>query len=117
MTRSHTVAEWVAVQTGRGLVYRTSQGQLVKKNLSPKDAAREIRRLCAGLTFYGLSGPQVLEAADRATGLPGVQGSSFHDFLHARTAELHNAQSIVTLNLGDYARMTKLPLETPLKGM
>ena len=117
MTRSHTVAEWVAVQTGRGLVYRTSQGQLVKKNLSPKDAAREIRRLCAGLTFYDLSGPQVLEAADRATGLPGVQGSSFHDFLHARTAELHNAQSIVTLNLGDYARMTKLPLETPLKGM
>lgn len=117
MTRSHTVAEWVAVQTGRGLVYRTSRGQLVKKNLSPKDAAREIRRLCAGLTFYDLSGPQVLEAADRASSLPGVQGNSFHDFLHARTAELHSAQSIVTLNLGDYARMTKLPLETPLKGM
>jgi len=117
MTRSHTVAEWVAVQTGRGMVYRTSRGQLVKKNLSPKDAAHEIRRLCANLTFCDLSGQQVLEAADRAAGLPGVQGNSFHDFLHARTAELHHAQSIVTLNLGDYSRMTKLPLETPLKGM
>jgi len=117
MTRSHTVAEWVAVQTGRGLVYRTSRGPLVKKNLSPKDAAREIRRLCASLTFCDLSGPQVLEAADRAADLPGVQGNSFHDFLHARTAELHHAQSIVTLNLSDYARMTKLPLETPVKGM
>ena len=32
MTRSHTVAEWMAIQTGRGMVYRTPQGQLVKRN-------------------------------------------------------------------------------------
>jgi len=117
MTRPHTVAEWVAIQTGRGLVYRTPQGRLVKRNLSPGDAAREIRQLCKRLIFLDLSGEQLLEAADRATGLPDVKGNSFHDFIHARTAEVHGAQSIVTLNLGDYARMTRLPLEIPAKGM
>jgi len=117
ITRPHTVAEWVAIQTGRGLVYRTPQGRMVKRNLSPRDAAREIRQLCARLTFRDLSGEQLLEVADQAAHLSNVGGNSFHDFIHARTAEIHGAKSLVTLNLGDYARMTKLPLEIPVKGM
>ena len=117
ITRTHTVAEWMAIQTGRGLVYRTPQGQLVKRNLSPADAAREVRRLFARLRFQDLSGPEMLEAADHAARLPDVRGNSFHDFIHARTAEASGAKSIVTLNLRDYARMTKLPLETPAQGM
>lgn len=117
ITRSHSVAEWMAIQTGQGLVYRTSHGQLLKRNLSLPDAAREIRRLVTNLTFRDLTGQQVLEACDQSGLLPDVQGVNFHDFLHAKTAEIHGAQSIVTLNLRDYARMTKLPLETPARGM
>ena len=117
MTRSHTVAEWVAIQTGRGLVYRTPQGQLVKRNLSPRDAAKEIRVLVAKLTFRDLKAEEVLESTERAAGLPGIQGNSFHDFLHVRAAELHGAKSIVTLNFTDYGRMTQLPLEAPKQGM
>lgn len=117
ITRSHSVAEWMAIQTGRGLVYRTSRGQLLKRNLTPRDAAREIRRLVANLTFRDLTAQQVLEASDQCGLLPDVRGGSFHDFLHARAAEIHGARSIVTLNLRDYARMTKLPLETPAQGM
>ena len=115
MTRPHAVAEWISIQTGRGLVYRTPQGELVKRNLSPADAAKEAKRLFAQLVFRELSGQQTLEAAEAAASKPGIRGGNFHDFLHARTAEVFGAACIVTLNTRDYAMMTHLPLELPLK--
>ena len=115
MTRAHTVAEWISIQTGRGLVYRSPRGELMKRNLSPADAAGEARRLFARLTFRELSGEQTLEAALLAATQKSIRGSSFHDFLHVRTAELHGAEAIVTLNTRDFAVMTNLPLELPLK--
>lgn len=115
MTRSHSAAEWIAIQTGRGLVYRIPNGQLVKRNLSPADAAGEARRLFARLTFCDLSGPQTLEAAGIAATKEGVRGGNFHDFLHARTAETFGAACIVTLNTRDYRMMTDLPLELPIR--
>jgi len=114
MTRSHSVAEWISIQTGRGLVYRTPRGEMVKRNLSPSDAATEAQSLFANLAFLDLSGEQTLEVAAMAASRKGVRGRNFHDFLHARTAEVHGAESIVTLNLRDYALMTDLPLEPPL---
>lgn len=113
MTRSHTVAEWISIQTGRGLVYRDTNGGLVKRNLSPADAAWEAQRVFSRLVFRDLSGTQTLEAAAMASGREGVRGSNFHDFLHARTAEIHGAACIVTLNTADFQRMTNLPLELP----
>jgi hypothetical protein len=113
MTRSHTLAEWISIQTGRGLVYREPNGQLVKRNLSPADAAREAQRVFAGMVFKDLTGAQTLEAAVLASGREGIRGSNFHDFLHTRTAETFGAQSIVTLNMADFRKMTNLPLEYP----
>ena len=113
LTRSHSVAEWISIQTGRGLVYRTPNGQMVKRNLSPADAAEEARRLFARLTFRDLTGSQTLDAAALAATKEGVRGGNFHDFLHARTAETFGAESIVTLNLRDFKMMTDLPLELP----
>lgn len=115
MTRSHTVAEWISIQTGRGLVYREPGGQLVKRNLSPTDAASEAQRVFVHLVFRDLSGPQTLEAAVLAAARDGVRGSNFHDFLHARTAETFGASSIVTLNIADFRNMTSLPLEHPMQ--
>ena len=115
MTRSHTVAEWISIQTGRGLVYRDPDGQLVKRNLSPTDALREAQRVFAHLFFRDLSGPQTLEASVMASARDGIRGSNFHDFLHARTAEAFGATSIVTLNMADFRKMTNLPLEHPLQ--
>jgi predicted nucleic acid-binding protein len=86
---------------------------MVKRNLSPADAAQEARRLFARLTFRDLSGPQTLDAAALAATKEGVRGGNFHDFLHARTAETFGAESIVTLNLHDFRKMTDLPLELP----
>jgi hypothetical protein len=115
MTRADTVAEWISIQTGRGLVYRSPRGELVKRNLSPGDAAHEAPRLFAELEFRDLSGEQTLQAAATAALKEGVRGSNFHDFLHVRTAEIFGAERIVTLNMRDYAMMTDLPLELPAR--
>jgi len=117
LTRSHTFAEWISIQTGRGLVYRLPDGRLVKRNLSPADASREAERLFAHLTFRDLTGAQTLEAARLAATKRGVQGGNFHDFVHARTAEEFRADCIVTLNLRDYRMMTDLPLELPMESI
>jgi hypothetical protein len=114
MTRSHTVAEWISIQTGRGMVYREPDGQFVKRNLSPVDAAHEAQQVFAGLVFRDLTGTQTLEAAVLASEREGIRGSNFHDFLHARTAEAFEAASIVTLNMAGFRKMTNLPLEYPL---
>ena len=105
----------MSIQTGRGLVYRTPQGELVKRNLSPADAARKAKRLFSGLIFRDLSGEQTLAAAGLAATKNGVRGGNLHDFVHAHTAELFGAESIVTLNTRDYSIMTDLPLQLPLK--
>lgn len=115
MTRSHPVAEWISIQIGRGLVYREPDGQLVKRNLSPTDAAREAQQVFAHLVFWDLSGSQTLEVAVLAAARDGVRGSNFHDFLHVRTAEAFRASSIVTLNMADFCKMTSLSLEHPLQ--
>lgn len=114
LTRSHTVAEWISIQTGRGLVYRTPDGRTIKRNLSPLDASLEAHRVFAALTFCDLTGQQTLESARLAAAKGGVRGANFHDFLHARAAEISGAESIVTLNLRDYSMMTGLPLELPV---
>jgi predicted nucleic acid-binding protein len=88
---------------------------MMKRNLSPADASREGQRLFALLTFRDLTGPQILEAAGLAAAKERIRGGNFHDFVHARTAEIFGAECIVTLNLRDYSMMTDLPLELPLK--
>ena len=115
LTRSHTVSEWISIQTGRGLVYRAPDGRMMKRNLSPADASREAERIFARLTFHDLTAPQILEAAGLAAAKERIRGGNFHDFVHARTAEIFGAECIVTLNLRDYSMMTNLPLELPQK--
>ena len=69
----------------------------------------------AQLVFRELSGQQTLEAAEATASNQGIRGGNFHDFLHARTAEIFGAACIVTLNTRDYSIMPDLPLELPLK--
>ena len=113
MTRPHSVAEWVSIQTGRGLVYQLPDGSLVKQNLSPTDAANEARRLFANFHFVSLSGDQTLAAAAAPAKIPAVQGPVVHDFMHIAAAEQHRAESLVTLNVHEWSKMTKLRIEAP----
>ena len=112
-TRAHTVAEWVSIQTGRGLVYEDAGGALEKRALSPATAATEARRLFANLQFKELTGAQTLDALEAGTKIQDVKGPAVHDFMHVCAAEFHKATSIVTLNLKEFSRMTKLRLELP----
>jgi hypothetical protein len=113
-TRSHTVAEWVSIQTGRGLLYEDAKGALEKRALSPATAAAEARRLFANLQFKELTGAQTLDAVQAGAKIQDVKGPAVHDFMHVRTAEFHKATSIVTLNVREFSKMTKLRLELPL---
>lgn len=81
----------------------------------PEKLSSQAERLFARLTFCDLTGAQTLEAAGLAASKGGIRGGNFHDFVHARTAEVFGAESIVTLNLRDYGMMTDLPLELPAK--
>jgi hypothetical protein len=71
------------------LVYRDPDGQLVKRNLSLNDAAREAQRVFAE--------------------------ANFHDFLDAHTGKAFGGINILTLNLVDFRKMTNLPLELPVQ--
>jgi hypothetical protein len=113
MTRSHSIAEWISIQTGRGLVYQRPDGTLVKQNLPPGVAALEARRIFQNLIFCDLTGEQILEATDLLGKRTDIAGVAIHDFMHARAAELNSAECIVTINSSDFSRMTQLPLETP----
>ena len=112
-TRAHTVAEWVSIQTGRGLVYENASGALEKRALSPATAAAEARRLFANLEFKELTGAQTLDAVAAGAKVQDVKGPAVHDFMHVRAAEFHKATSIVTLNVKEFSKFTKLRLELP----
>lgn len=115
MTRLHSIAEWVSIQTGRGLVYQLSDGTLVKRNLSAADGAKEARRVFANFVFHELTPEDMLRTIDSIGSRADIAGVAVHDFIHARVAELYKAESIVTINARDFSRMTQLPLETPTK--
>ncbi len=111
-TRAHAVAEFLCVFTGPGVMVEKG-GQLVKAVLSATDAAKAAREVFGTLSFHDLTGPQTLDAGDALAKVPDVKGKAVHDFMHVRAAELHQAESIVTLNVNQFFKMTKLRLEMP----
>lgn len=114
-TRPHTIAEWMHIQTGRGLVFKKDDGTEEKRALSPGAAASEVRRMVAHLTFVDLNGLQTLDAVDQFAGIQGLRAGAVHDFMHIRAAELHQAEALVTLNLTEWSKMTRLRLELPVR--
>jgi hypothetical protein len=115
MTRSHTLAEWFHIQVGRGMVFTNPDGTQEKRALIWPVAAEELRRLVKHLTFVDLNASQVLDALDTLARVPGLKASAAHDFLHIRAGELNNAQALVTLNLAEWAQLTALKCELPVK--
>jgi hypothetical protein len=115
MTRSHTLAEWLHIQVGRGMVFTNPDGTQEKRALIWPVAAEELRRLVKHLTFVDLNASQVLDALDTLARMPGLKASAAHDFLHILAGELNNAQALVTLNLAEWAQLTALKCELPVK--
>jgi hypothetical protein len=59
-------------------------------------------------------GKRTLNAVEAGAKIQDVKGPAVHDFMHVRAAEFHKATSIVTLNVREFSKMTKLRLELPL---
>ena len=112
VTRAHSVSEFFCVLSGPGLAVIES-GNLVKKALAPAAAARAARETFAALKFVDLSGPQTVEAVEDSLKARDVTGKHIHDWMHCKAAERCGASRIMTLNLKDFSRMTKLRLEVP----
>jgi hypothetical protein len=112
VTRSHSLSEFFCVLSGPGLAV-TEDGKTVKKALSPAAAAKAARESFASLEFVDLNGPQTLEAVEDSVKVKDVTGKHIHDWLHCKAAERSRADRIMTVNLKDFSRMTKLRLEIP----
>ena len=113
VTRTHTLAEFYSTLTGVG-VLTVIGGREVKERLSPKAAAKEIRRTFAHVKFYDMGPDLVMEALERAA-KKNVHGRNIHDWLHCLAAEKSKCDVIVTLNFSDFSLMTDLPLVNPRK--
>ncbi len=111
ITRPHTVAEFFAIFTGRGVVFQ-SAGQTVKLALSPADTMAVARQTFSRLKFVELDGAEVFAALEN-TIKKNITGKSIHDFIHAAAAEKAGCKGIVTMNEKDFRRMTSLKIFAP----
>jgi hypothetical protein len=112
VTRAHTVSEFFCVLSGPGLAV-TESGKTVKKALSPTGAAKATRETFSNLGFFDLTGLQTIDAVEASAKVRDIIGRNIHDWIHCKAAEQWGAESIATVNLKDFSRMTKLPLEMP----
>ena len=112
ITRSHTVSEFFCVLSGPGLAVIES-GKTVKKALSPVGAAKATRETFSGLDFFDLNGMQTIEAVGDSAKVRDIIGRNIHDWMHCKAAEQCGAERILTVNMKDFSRMTRLPLEAP----
>ena len=102
VTRTHTLAECFSTLTGGRHLPRFDAGEV----------AGMLRQRAATMTLVDLPPAVVLDALDKAR-RRGVRGGAVHDYLHAVAAELHGAARILTLNIGDFRAVTRLPVAAP----
>ena len=108
LTRAHSVAEFLATLTGKGI--ETPEGKRVRS--SPQEAM-EAASVFDKLTFVDLSGEEVLAALRHSADRRIVEGAAVHDYLHCLAAEKAGADKIITGNLRDFSRLTELPIGSP----
>jgi len=93
-TRSHAYAEVFSHLTGRGLPMKTGARQRV----SNEDAAKMLLDLSKHLRTRDLTEKETLDTIELSR-RRGVEGARIHDLLHARTAALIRADTILTRDL------------------
>jgi predicted nucleic acid-binding protein len=94
-TRSHSLAEFYAVMTGRGLTVETPEGK-AQWVFSPADAVAAATATFANLEWSELQPGEVKSALSAAV-VANVHGANIHDWLQARAAAAC-AADVVTLN-------------------
>ena len=64
------------------------------------------------MTIVSLARDETMEALLQ-TRKRGIRGGAIHDFLHAYAAEVNGCERLVTGNISDFQRVTKLNVVAP----
>lgn len=91
VTRSHSLVEMFSTLSGGRMAIR----------YSPSDAAGLVASIAQELDTVDLTPEEVLDGLAEASGR-GVRGGRVHDWMHALAAEKAGADTLLTLNQGDF---------------
>lgn len=103
-TRTHTLAEFFGILTGRGIRWERA-GQSYELKLTGEQAAQWLHTNTAVFKFHDLSPADVLAALSQAQAR-NVAGARVHDYLHAAAAQKSGAAELLTRNASDFAGLT-----------
>lgn len=98
VTRTHTLAEFFATMTGRGISVMDTDGP-ARFVMSPRDAVGWLRKFCARVQTVDLDTSETLDALDRGR---DVLGGRVYDYCHAVVAAKATADIILTRNPDDF---------------
>jgi hypothetical protein len=101
VTRLHTLGEFFATMTGRGVSAADQAGNLARIAFSPADCATWLREFSRKVTFEELDSSEVLNALDETQQL-GIQGARIYDYWHALASKKAKADEIITRNMGHF---------------
>jgi len=104
VTRTHALAEFFGILTGRGIRWERD-GQAYELKLTGEQAAQWLEANLAAFQFMDLASQEVLDALNRAQAR-NVAGARVHDYLHAVAAQKAEADELLTRNQSDFAGLT-----------
>ena len=108
VTRSHSLAEFFGVMTGRGVLVETK-----RVCFAPQDAAQWLAETARTLAWVELTPAEVLAALADAPA-KGVAGARVHDYLHAQAARKAGVDCVFTRDTHFNAVLTEgLPCARP----
>ena len=111
-TRTHTLAEFFGILTGRGIRWERD-GQSYELKLTGHQAAEWLKTNLVPFQFVDLTVAEVLAALEQAQSR-NVVGARVHDFLHAVAAQKAAADELLTRNQNDFVGLTgQMPLVWP----
>jgi hypothetical protein len=106
VTRLHTLFEFFAQMTGRGVKYRDkATGEETLLCFRPNECAAWLRDFAGRVEFEDLSKAEVLEALDEAQSR-NVQGGHVYDYGHALASAKAKADQLLTRNTDDFKGLT-----------
>jgi predicted nucleic acid-binding protein len=111
-TRTHTLAEFFGILTGRGIRWERD-GQAYELRLTGEQAAQWLQDNLTSFQFIDLTAQEVLGTLAQAQS-HNVAGARVHDYLHAVAARKAGADELLSRNQNDFSGLTgKIPVVWP----
>lgn len=101
VTRLHTLGEFFATMTGRGVQTSDENGQLVRVLFTPADCTTWLREFSQKLQFVELDKIELLKGLEETQGL-SIQGARIYDYWHALVCRKAHANELITRNTDDF---------------